>query len=207
MFHSDGTQIDRVVLLSDDERKVEQLKTDIEAHLKKLRGKAADESTTCLDVVVALEKILPLLRSHEALKTLDLGTDVPTDDIPTGPVAPPPKKKTGGQKIVFRWTRKSPFDARKGGLRKFNQCHRLKLNNLDKNLKKMKEDLTSRVHLEEEAVDKQKLNAQIRRIGLKKTPEQAKIESLKPTLMVDLTTEELTGMLNFIINVIFSRLP
>lgn len=207
LFQSDGTPIDRIVLLSDDERKVEQLKTDIEAHLKKLRGKAADESTTCLDVVVDLEKILPLLRSHEALKTLDLGTDDPADDIPTGPVAPPSKRKSGGQKNVFRWTSSHPFDARKGGLRNFNKCHRSKLNNLDKTLKKMKEDLTSRVHLEEEAVDKQKINAQNRRIGLKKTPEQAKIESLKPTLMVDLTTEELTGMLNFIINVIFSRLP
>jgi len=150
-----------------------------------------------------LEKILPVLRTHDALITLDLGTDVPADDIPTGPVAPPSKKKKGGQKNAFRWTSRCSFAARKGGLSIFNHCHRLKLNNLDKNLKKMKDDLTSRVHLEEEAVDKQKINAQNRRIGLKKTPEQAKIESVKPTMFSDIPTEELTGMLN-IFTVIFS---
>ena len=59
LFRSDGSKIKNVVLLSDDERKIKQLKTDIEAHLKKLRGKAVDESSKCLDVVVDLEKISP----------------------------------------------------------------------------------------------------------------------------------------------------
>lgn len=197
LFYPDGSEIEKLVLLSEDERNLKQLKTDIEAHLDKLRGKVVNESTRCLEVVVALEKILPSLRTHSALKTLDLVAVVPVDDIPPGPVAPPSKKKIGGQKNVFRWTSLSTFAARKGGLKVFNQGHKSKMIILDKNLKKMKEDLTERVHLEEDAVAKQKLTAQNRRIGLKKTTEQAKIDSMKPTLFSELASEELTGMSKF----------
>ena len=197
LFNPDGSEIEKLVLLSDDERHLTQLKADIAAHLEKLRGKVVNESARCLEVVVALEKILPSLRSHSALKTLDLDTVVHADDITTGPVAPPAKKKSGGQKNVFRWTSLSTFAARKGGLKVFNKGHKAKMIILDKNLKQMKEDLTERVHLEEDAVDKQKITAQIRRIGLKKTTEQAKRDSMKPTRFSELLSEELTGMYKY----------
>jgi hypothetical protein len=80
---------------------------------------------------------------------------------------------------------------------------------LDASLKNIRNDLTERVMLEEDAVEKQKRGTKSSRISLRKTSEDAKKESLKPTPLAELTAEDFIGnvhkLITYLSNVINTK--
>jgi len=187
--------IEGIVLLTNDEENLLTLKADVDMVFVELRGQASIDLTRCCDIVVSLEKIMALLRSHptvQHLRSFLTITQSPIVAIPDSTTSTTPVKGHRGTKIGSRkWRIGDLMSARIGGLKTTNTSLRNKMTFFKTKLKTFHEISALRVIQEEKEITTKKAGG---RKTLRFTEEEAKAESLRPTKMSELSDDLLQGI-------------
>lgn len=99
LFTQSGVALEGIVLVTRDEVNLAVLKTDIDDIFKQLRGEASILSPRCLVIVIELERIMKLLRSHTCIQHLAPFLTLRQTDCAIVPSVIAPAKKHRGTSL------------------------------------------------------------------------------------------------------------
>lgn len=193
LFTQSGVALEGIVLLTSDENNLDVLKTDIDDIFNQLRGEASILSPRCLAIVLELERIMTLLRSHTCIQHMaPFLTPRHTGHAIVPSVVAPPKKHRGTTLGSKKWRNGDAQESRKGGIKFINLSVRNRADKLDKKANALLDLVAARAVEEEEILKKRTLKTP-RRKSLMLSKEDAKKESLCPTKMQEKTDEQVEG--------------
>ena len=187
--------IEGIILSTVSEQALLTLKTDVDEVFRELRGAASISCPRCRGIVLELEKIMKLLRTHKCVAHLSLFLSIAIPTPPssnTAAIAPilPAKKRRGTTKGDLKWRVGDLMSARIGGLKISNKSLRSKQTSLTSKLKSHHQ-LTS-LRLSQEEIQIKTNNANGRK-NLRFTKEEAKTDSLCHTKMCKISDIEIQG--------------
>lgn len=183
-----------IVLLTENERNLSVLKKDIDIILNQFRGESSIISPRCRQIVIELERIMDILRSHKCVQHMAEFVAIrevsPLMQPTTVEVA---SKQHRGSTLGKRlWRVDDDIDDRLGGLKVLNGNIRNRAPTLDKKAEVLFKYINQRVKEEEKDIDSKNVNSGGRKT-LRFSKEHAKQESICPTKFSENNDENLEG--------------
>lgn len=194
LYSTEGVSFEGIVLLTDDEKNLMVLKTDIDNIFLQLRGEATVLSSRCLKIVIEMERIMKLLRSHPCVQHLVQFVSV--REIVSNVLEPtyvtPPKQHRGTALGSTKWRVGDAPEGRVGGIKVLHLNVRNRATHLDKKAKVFHDLLSTRVVVEEKILSSTTVRG-VQRKSLVFSTEEAKKEAQCPTKMSEQSDETLEG--------------
>lgn len=190
-----GVPVNEIMLLTGNENNLDVLKRDIDLIFNQFRGESSIISPRCCQIVIELERIMDLLRSHGCVQHMAAFVsirEIPPSLLPAT-VVEAPKQHRGSTSGKKKWRVDDNIDAKLGGLKVLNGNIQNRAASLDKKAEVLFKFTNQRVVEEEKKIDSKGEKSR-GRISLRFSKEGAKKESLCPTKLYENTDEALEGL-------------